>query len=289
MITLAADHELAPQFLPQQVLLQVLSPGRIDVGLTRGSVEGFRYRSGEMIVCRQGIEEWVRWSRPMRMFRVDVPQACLDLAISEGGVRRAVSATSELRDVRVSALVSALQAEHLQDYPSGSLFSDSIYTALAAALLPQSAHVRRPLASPGMTSRQVLRVEHFMRDNLYRDLSLSDLAEVLHLSPGHFGQMFRRATSTTPHRFLLDLRLQESRHLLARADSRVIDVAVACGFKTPQHFATCFRARYGETPRDYQRSSGMPSNCGMNHEKETTSVFALVSEIGPDFSPDLNG
>ena len=255
MISLAADHELAPQFLPQQVLLQVLSPGQIDVGLTRGSVEGFRYRSGEMIVCRQGIEEWVRRPKPMRMFRVELPQTCLDLAMDESGRRRAVTATSELRDVRVSSLIAALQAEHLHGYPSGALFSDSIYTALAAALLPGAEQVRHSFASRGLTSRQVLRVEHFMRDNLHRDLTLSDLANVLDLSPGHFGQMFRRATSTTPHRFLQDLRLQQSRILLAKEDFRVIDVAVACGFKTPQHFATCFRARYGETPREYQRSS----------------------------------
>jgi AraC family transcriptional regulator len=257
MISLAADHELASQFLPQQVLLQMLSPGYIDVGLTRSSVEGFRYRSGEIIVCRQGIEEWVRWREPMQIFRVDMPQACLDLVIDEGGGRRTVSATSDLRDARVSALVSALQAEHLQGYPSGSLFSDSIYTALAVAMLHQSEQVRHSSLSHGMTSRQVLRVEHFMRDNLDRDLSLIDLANLLHWSPGHFGQMFRRTTNMTPHRFLQDLRLQHARTLLAREGSRVIDVAVACGFKTPQHFATCFRARYGETPKQYQRSSGI--------------------------------
>jgi AraC-like DNA-binding protein len=36
-------------------------------------------------------------------------------------------------------------------------------------------------------------------------------------------------------------------------DARVLDVAVACGFKTQQHFAQVFRALWGVSPTEYRQ------------------------------------
>ena len=37
------------------------------------------------------------------------------------------------------------------------------------------------------------------------------------------------------------------------AEARVLDVAVACGFKTQQHFARVFRRMCGASPTEYRR------------------------------------
>ena len=41
--------------------------------------------------------------------------------------------------------------------------------------------------------------------------------------------------------------------MLRAPDARVLDVAVACGFKTQQHFAQVFRDVWGVSPTEYRR------------------------------------
>jgi AraC family transcriptional regulator len=65
--------------------------------------------------------------------------------------------------------------------------------------------------------------------------------------------MFRRSTGETPHKFVLRQRLERAKVMLRAPDARVLDVAVACGFKTQQHFAQVFRDVWGVTPTEYRQ------------------------------------
>jgi len=65
--------------------------------------------------------------------------------------------------------------------------------------------------------------------------------------------MFRKSTGETPHEFLLRHRMERAKDMLRDANARVLDVAVACGFKTQQHFARVFRRMCGVSPTEYRR------------------------------------
>jgi AraC family transcriptional regulator len=77
------------------------------------------------------------------------------------------------------------------------------------------------------------RIEH--------DLTLEELAESAGLSGAHFSEMFRKSTGESPHQFVLRRRVERAKHMLRTAEMRVMDAAVACGFKTQQHFARVVR------------------------------------------------
>lgn len=85
------------------------------------------------------------------------------------------------------------------------------------------------------------------------DLTLEQMADSVNLSVAHFSQMFRRSTGQSPHQFVLRSRVERAKEILRAADSRVLDVAVACGFKTQQHFARVFRQLCGVSPTEYRR------------------------------------
>jgi AraC family transcriptional regulator len=65
--------------------------------------------------------------------------------------------------------------------------------------------------------------------------------------------MFRKSTGETPHKFVLRQRLERAKAMLRAPDARVLDVAVACGFKTQQHFAQVFRDICGVSPTEYRQ------------------------------------
>jgi len=54
--------------------------------------------------------------------------------------------------------------------------------------------------------------------------------------------------------------------MLRAADARVLDVAIACGFKTQQHFAQVFRDVCTVSPTEYRQDfSGLPRDLGFGN------------------------
>jgi len=84
------------------------------------------------------------------------------------------------------------------------------------------------------------------------DLSLEELADTAGLSITHFSEMFRQSTGQSPHQFVLHRRVERAKEMLRAAEMRVLDVAVACGFKNQQHFARVFRSVCGASPTEYR-------------------------------------
>ena len=66
-------------------------------------------------------------------------------------------------------------------------------------------------------------------------------------------RMFRKSTGESPHQFVLRQRIERAKGMLRVPDARALDVAVACGFKTQQHFAQVFRDVCGTTPTVYRQ------------------------------------
>jgi AraC family transcriptional regulator len=85
------------------------------------------------------------------------------------------------------------------------------------------------------------------------ELGLDELAQSVGLSTAHFARMFRKSTGETPHQFVLRQRLERAKAMLRAPDARILDVAVACGFKTQQHFAQVFRDICGISPTGYRQ------------------------------------
>jgi AraC family transcriptional regulator len=88
---------------------------------------------------------------------------------------------------------------------------------------------------------------------LATELTLDEMAKSAALSTAHFAQMFHKSTGETPHQFVLRHRIERAKNMLRSAEASVLDVTLACGFKTQQHFTRVFRRMCGITPAEFQR------------------------------------
>jgi helix-turn-helix protein len=101
------------------------------------------------------------------------------------------------------------------------------------------------------------------------------MAQSVGLSAAHFARMFRKSTGETPHQFVLRLRLERAKAMLRAPDARVLDVAVACGFKT-QHFAQAFRDVWGVSPTEYRQDLvGSEATRASETSAEDTTVLVI--------------
>jgi AraC family transcriptional regulator len=178
------------------------------------------------------------------------------MAASDGAGREVeLRPSRKFGDPRLRALAAAVNAEMIAGFPSGRLFLDSVEQAIAVALVNGHAIRHRPaqIYRGGLGSARLRRVKELIHAKLEDDLSLDEMAQSVGLSTAHFARMFRKSTGETPHQFVLRQRVERAKAMLRATDGRVLDVAVACGFKTQQHFAQVFHNVYGVSPTEYRQ------------------------------------
>lgn len=90
----------------------------------------------------------------------------------------------------------------------------------------------------------------------YRDEGLSNtrLARQLNISEVYFRKLFKEKYGTTPHKYLLNLRLERAKQLLSDRALPVTLIAEECGFSGVYHFCKAFKENVGQTPTAYRRS-----------------------------------
>ncbi|MFC3711242.1 helix-turn-helix domain-containing protein [Sphingoaurantiacus capsulatus] len=108
-------------------------------------------------------------------------------------------------------------------------------------------------ARRGLADWQVRKVTAYMRDHLDEPIGLDALADLIGLSRFHFCTAFRQATGSTPHNWLVGLRIEQARRLLADRELPITEVALAVGYETPSSFAASFRKLVGVTPSGFRQ------------------------------------
>jgi AraC family transcriptional regulator len=237
-----------------QAFAMMLRPGSIEWGSKRCALERFDYRAGDLALCHRHVGEWVGLMNVSHLqlgISDEALMACSDGAYGEVELRP----SRKFADPRLSGMVAAVHAEMVAGFPSGRLFLESVEQAMAVTLVNGHAVRHRPVQTyrGGLGSARLRRIKELVHAKMEDDLSLDELAQSVGLSTAHFARMFRKSTGETPHQFVLRQRLERAKAMLRAPDARMLDVAVACGFKTQQHFAQAFRDLWGASPTEYRQ------------------------------------
>jgi len=158
----------------------------------------------------------------------------------------------QTRDRQIEHIGWALQGEMETGYPNGSLYLESLATALAIHLLnhhsseSQDAGVR----AGGLTGRRLKQVLGYIEDNLAHDLSLQQIAEVAGLSVSHCKTAFRKSVGQPVHQYVIQRRVERARMLLSSQDISISQAALETGFSHQSHLAHHMRRVLGLSPKD---------------------------------------
>ena len=237
-----------------QAFAMMLKPGSIEWGSKRSALEKFDYAAGDLALCHRHEGEWVGLMNVPHL-QLGISDSAL-MASSDGAFGEVeLRPSRKFTDSRLSALVAAARAEMVAGFPSGRLFLDSVEQAMAVALVKDHAVRHRPVQiySGGLGSARLRRIRELVHAKMADDLSLDEMAQSIGLSTAHFARMFRKSTGETPHQFVLRQRVERAKAMLRDPGARVVAVAVACGFKTQQHFAQVFCDVCGVSPTRYRR------------------------------------
>jgi len=89
---------------------------------------------------------------------------------------------------------------------------------------------------------------NYIFENFSQNISLQQLAKHCLVSSFHFSRIFKTLMNISPHQYLTEVRLNHAKVLLTTTDQSVSDITYACGFNSPEHFATAYRHRFRINP-----------------------------------------
>jgi AraC-like DNA-binding protein len=176
---------------------------------------------------------FVEWPLPSRLAQEKIPPQAV-----------VIPASRPLR-----ATINAIESEY-----AGA--ADAEVLTLLYHLAARRIHLAITAMSAVPGGADAAAIQARLRANLQTDATIADI-----LGDDSAQRQARRMLSSAglppPKRLLLDLKLDEARRLLRSGHLAVTAVAFELGFPSSQHFATCYRKRFGLAPSDERRAPGL--------------------------------
>jgi len=138
--------------------------------------------------------------------------------------------------------------------PHGRLYGETLGLLMAIELLRWqrgNGDFRRPVRG-GLSPHQYNRVTGYIRDHLADEIGLVELAALVDLTPWHFCRAFKQTAGLPPHRWIVALRIERAKELLADPGFSVTEAGLAVGFAGSTQFARSFRAVVGMSPSQFR-------------------------------------
>ena len=204
---------------------------------------------------------WIRYSASPSFFAFALDEAFVT-EISQKAFDQAddfaIRTSIGVQDPVIGRL-AALGRRELSEGDAGRrLYLEGLAAMLTVHLLRSyGSSERSPIPHRGgLAPRQMRRVLDYIDAHLTDELGLLELAAIAGLSPHHFGEAFKISVGMSPHRFVMERRVQRALELLRDEDRSIAEIARAAGFSSQSRLTENFRRVTGLAPGQFRRSLG---------------------------------
>lgn len=169
----------------------------------------------------------------LRLFRMDMVQLmyarlkhtqieAYKLLISDKGERLYERATNSVEDMMIYV---RYLVESVMNYVSLEKESDSV----------------------------IKKIRNYLDENYTREISRSDLAEIVYLNPDYISRLFKKEMGMSISSYLLKKRMDAAKELLLNTSMPVNVISLHAGYNNYSYFTRMFRDYTGYSPNEYRK------------------------------------
>jgi len=103
-------------------------------------------------------------------------------------------------------------------------------------------------------SRTIDEAVEFMKTYLSRSIKITDICAAVGLSEQYFKKVFRAQCGTSPHQYLISLRVARAEELLQEGRLSLAEICYETGFSSQSHLTNAFKKMVGTTPKVYREN-----------------------------------
>ena len=93
----------------------------------------------------------------------------------------------------------------------------------------------------------------YMANRFREDITVEQLADLVHLSKSHFMRCFKKAVGIGAIEHLSQLRINAACEALSDSNDQIADIAFACGYSNLSNFNRQFLKKVGCSPKEYRK------------------------------------
>ncbi|MFV0401714.1 MAG: helix-turn-helix domain-containing protein [Oscillospiraceae bacterium] len=150
-------------------------------------------------------------------------------------------------------LLESLFAECFEIMKNKYTFDNYFYLSqIVSHMLASITHYVTDVGSNSRGETAVRDIIHYMKENLHRNLTLTELARKTPYSASSLQLLFRRYTQSSPIDYFLRMKIQAASKEIYFTSRPVKDIALAYGYRDPLYFSRVFKQIMGLSPREYR-------------------------------------
>lgn len=101
--------------------------------------------------------------------------------------------------------------------------------------------------------KRMVKVFNYINNNLNKNIHVSDLSEIMYMSPDHFTRIFKSINGLTPNQYLQLKRIERAQTLMISSTMSIKEIAEEIGIPNISQFSKLFHKLTGMPPSTYIR------------------------------------
>ena len=101
---------------------------------------------------------------------------------------------------------------------------------------------------------RIMVVKQYIDDHFAENPTLSELADLVCMTPSSFSRYFKNKTDSTLSNYIIDVKLAYAVRLLLDTSHSIAEICYDCGFNNQSNFNRIFKSKKGQTPREFRAS-----------------------------------
>jgi AraC family transcriptional regulator len=261
-LTFELEHNV---LAPMSVLLQTIDTHTLDLNIGKAvSLTSKKDSISRTSTCSHGdfaalvspgenLE--LKWNPEFNVMRIIVSAAFVDRIIETDKVR--FRTTANFEDPLLKSLADKLKNEKWMAHLHGTIYSESLAIAMVIHLASNYSRNGKKIFAPKgkLSSTQLNNLYEFTRSSINKNIKLSELATVVHMSEFHFARLFKQTTGISPYRFVLQLKIDQAKMLIKKEKKSCSDIAYMLNFSDQAHFSHVFKKVTGFSPRTFMNAT----------------------------------
>jgi AraC-like DNA-binding protein len=178
-------------------------------------------------------------------YRIESARVYLEAGFDEAA--RALLAIGGLEERRYLDMCADLETASRE-----AITVSEVFAAYRRAVSDLVDLVERPARAT--QDRSLRRAVAYVHKHFTEPLRMPEVAKVAGFAPNYFSQLFKRRERMTFEQYVLQLRIEHAKQLLAVTDLSAERVAQLSGFGMRQYFHRVFKEAVGKTPAEFRKA-----------------------------------
>lgn len=148
--------------------------------------------------------------------------------------------------------LNALAHEMKRDQPYRDFVCQNLLNIIFTIILRNDTfHIS--LVTEPCLARECTIVKKYIEEHFREHITIDALSALVHLNKFYFVHKFTNQFGTSPINYLIQMRINESKHLLTSTNHSLSSISHIVGFSSPSYFSQTFKRTTNMTPQEYKK------------------------------------